>query len=158
MTAEIFADYYQVLLFDRSADITAVADAWTDDAVRDRLAVTSQALGLGTLRPTTVSFDVQVQGDDDCQLLDGDHVVQTTLDVPSGQLVLAGPTAAADSWHRFNVEPGRWLVRYVISNAASVDASELHGDERYHVQLRRAEQAHPADVIRRWPAPSSTAE
>ena len=69
-----------------------------------------------------------------------DHVAETSVDFPSGQLVVAGN---ADYWPdaaRIEVAAGTHRVRALYSGLGTVSGDGLEGEDAYEVVL--------------WPAPS----
>jgi hypothetical protein len=81
---ELFADYHQIHLSD-DGSMTDLSEVWTDQAVADHLAVAEDAMAVGTSVNVTVAVTVEVldapPADD---LTDFDHVVEGSLQIPSG--------------------------------------------------------------------------
>ncbi|MEV4544757.1 hypothetical protein [Micromonospora echinaurantiaca] len=80
---ELFADYYQIHLFD-DGSVTDLGDAWTEEAVLDHLAVDTDAMAVGTTVNVNVTVTVEVleaaPEEDSAKF---DHVVEASLQVPS---------------------------------------------------------------------------
>lgn len=132
---EIFADYFQFYLQDEAADGN-LQDAWDKNATERMFAVTHGAVGIGTAR----NMDVPVT----LQLLDRapsrdfttfDHVVEGSLLVSTGTLVVAGCTDYFPDARRFSVVPGTYRVRLSSSGLDTLSADGLEGNDHYLVQL-----------------------
>ncbi|MFF3563677.1 hypothetical protein ACFYXS_26870 [Streptomyces sp. NPDC002574] len=154
----LFADYCQIHLCDDSSE-GDLSGAWTDRATADHLAVTEHALGIGTVVNLYVSVEVetvpQPPNDDSPQF---DHVVEASLHVPSGSLVVLGCTDYGPDAARFAVRPGWNRVRVskrdmALASRAYVESPEDPEDiddvERIRVRLWPAPRT-PTRVIKRW--------
>ena len=132
---EIFADYFQFYLQDETAD-GDLSNAWDAPAVERMLAVSSGAVGLGTVRtmdvPVTLEF---LDFEPLSELADFDHVVEGSLTIETGPLVIAGCTDYFPDAARFPVEPGTYRVRLSCSGLDSLSEDGLEGKDRYLVQL-----------------------
>jgi hypothetical protein len=143
---ELFADYFQFYLQDEQAS-ASLAEAWTEEANRRRLAVSPDGygIGVGTARNMTVPVRVEVRArpprDD---LGPWDHVVECSVHVPSGQLVVAGCTDYFPDAARIDVAPGWHRARVYHGGLGSVSPDRLEGKDRYRVAL--------------WPAPPADVE
>lgn len=111
--ARVRADYRQFWLLDGRAaeDIGDIGEAWTDQAEADRVAVCAGAVAIGTASTCDVDVAVQVAEaappDDD--LADWDHVVEASLEVSAGRVLLMGATGAVAA--SFGLPPGWWRLR-----------------------------------------------
>jgi hypothetical protein len=152
-TLRLFADYFQFHVMDEDADDEL---DWTTQAVTDGLAAAEQTLGVGT----EVNMDVDVT----VELLDrapgdttaeADHVVEASVEVPSGRLVVLGCTDYLPDAARFEVPQGFVRVRASRTNLADVRqvGEEEPGApevlEHVHLQVWPAPHSAPA-VLKRW--------
>ena len=98
---ELFADYFQFYLQDESVK-GDLSDSWTPEAVDRLLALAPGTVGVGTVRNMTVPVTVEVLNEPPPDDSDSwDHLVECTLEVSSGRIVVAGctdyfPDARAD--------------------------------------------------------------
>lgn len=151
----LFADYFQIHVSDADSD-GDLSDAWTDQALSDHLAVAQDALGIGTAVNVNVSVTVvvlpQEPSDDSSEF---DHVVEASLDVSSGRMMVLGctdygPDAAtfevASGWNRVRVSRGN-LARATQADVDSDEDSET--TEKIHIQVWAARES-PATVTKRW--------
>ncbi len=143
---ELFADYFQIHLVDESSDAD-FGDAWTDQAVLDGLALAEGGLAIGTAVNLTVNVAVHLLADepeDDGD--DFDHVVEASLDLTSGRLVVLGCTDYFPEAARFALPAGWTRIRASRRNLAAA-LSDLDGEdesvEREEIRLQA------------WPAPHS---
>src|SRR5579859_180152 len=156
---EIFADYHQVCVEDCQAQadeggddeervkrIDARITQLLDKAAYERhLGVAPGVACLLTARAMTVPVDVEILAEAPPPDFAGwDRVVEASLDVPSGCLVVHGPTDYFPTAPRIALAPGTYRVRAYFGRLGSVSADELEGADHYRVVLWPAPQAEPA--------------
>jgi hypothetical protein len=69
-----------------------------------------------------------------------DHVVEASLDVPSGCIAVHGPTDYFPEAPRIPIEPGTYRARMYFGGICTVSVDGLDGEDHYRVAL--------------WPAPT----
>jgi len=153
---KLFADYYQIHLFDE-ASVADLAEAWTEEAMANQLAVARDAVGIGTAVNVFVRVAVEVldraPADDRAHF---DHVVEGSIEVRSGRLVVMGCTDFEPDAVRVTVPEGWLRIRVARSNLEAATRLGIHSDkerattEHVRVQLWPAASAPPA-VLKRWP-------
>jgi hypothetical protein len=123
---------------------------WSKDAVRDRLAVATSTIAVGTDTYGHVPVDIEILDSPSTMPPDGwDHIVESSIDVSSGQLEVSG-CPDPDPLCILNAEPGVYAVR-VFSRGLSADpddGGDYNGDE-YVLHLWRA-TARERSVIKRF--------
>ncbi|WP_328762751.1 MULTISPECIES: hypothetical protein [unclassified Streptomyces] len=154
----LFADYFQIHLTDADSD-GDLGDAWTAQAVADHLAVARDALGIGTAVNVNVSVTVvvlpQEPSDDSTEF---DHVVEASLDVSLGRMMVLGCTDYGPDAATFEVPPGWNRVRVSRSNLARAAQADIDSDEspetteKIRIQVWPAPEF-PAKIIKRWSQP-----
>lgn len=152
---KLFADYHQIAVFDEGST-TDLGEAWTDQAVSDRLAVGLDAVAIGTEVNVNVLVSVEVltsrPADDDASF---DHVIEASLRSDSGRLVVMGCTDYAPEAARFDVPAGWLRLRAAKSNLDQAHALDIDSDEvpqtmeRIRIQVWPTEPA-DAVVVKRW--------
>ncbi|MGJ7542285.1 hypothetical protein [Variovorax sp. LT1R16] len=132
---EIFADYFQFYLQDEAADGN-LGDAWDQIATERMFAVADGTVGIGTVRnmdvPVTLEL-LEVAPSRDFTTFD--HVVEGSVLVSTGTLVVAGCTAYFPDARRFPLEPGTYRVRLSSSGLGTLSTDGLEGKDHYLVQL-----------------------
>jgi hypothetical protein len=158
----LFADYFQIHVGDADADGDP-SDPWTEQALADHLAVTPHALGIGTVVNVNVSVTVVVlpqEPSDDSSAFD--HVVEASLHVPSGRLIVMGCTDYGPEAPTFEVASGWNRVRVSQSNLTRAAQADIDSDEspetteKLRIQVWPTPQR-PGTVIKRWHHPTATA-
>ncbi|MFI8859055.1 hypothetical protein [Streptomyces prasinus] len=154
----LFADYFQIHVSDADSD-GDLSGAWTNQAVADHLAVTRDALGIGTAVNANVSVTVAVlrqePSDDSSEF---DHVVEASLNASLGRLTVLGCTDYAPDAATFQVPPGWNRVRVSRSNLARATRASIDSDEspetteKIRIQVWPATEL-PAETIKRWSQP-----
>ncbi|MGC4997384.1 hypothetical protein [Streptomyces sp. DT195] len=153
----LFADYFQLHVMDEDAE-DDLGEAWTQEAVSDGLAVSRQTLGIGTAVDMDVTVTVELLGrppGDDSDAFD--HVVEASIEVPTGRIAVLGCTDYLPDAARFEVPEGFVRVRASRTNLANVRLSDEEGYddpegmEQVHLRIWPAPHSAPA-VIKRWTA------
>lgn len=141
----LFADYFQLHVMDENAE-DDLGDAWTDEAVSDGLAVTEQTLGIGTEVNMYVDVTVETLDLPPAQVFDGfDHVVEASIEVPSGRIAILGCTDYLPDAARFEAPKGFVRVRASRTNLANVRQPGEEGSD--------APDAVEQVLLQIWPAP-----
>ncbi|MFD5142877.1 hypothetical protein [Streptomyces sp. NPDC058401] len=127
----------------------------------DGLAVTDGAVAIGTAVNVTVAVIVHVlaeQPDDDTE--DFDHVVEASLHLASGRLVVMGCTDYLPDAARFDM-PADWIrVRASRRNLAAAVDADVDSSESPETAEQLRLQAWPAlfsapHIIKRWVRPET---
>ncbi|MFF7964911.1 hypothetical protein ACFZC3_06040 [Streptomyces sp. NPDC007903] len=142
---QLFADYFQLHVMDEDAQ-DDLGEAWTKEAVSDALAVSERALGIRTESNMDVAVMVELLGHppgDDTDAFE--HVVEASIQVPSGRIAVLGCTDYLPDAARFEVPAG--FVRVRASRANPGDVREAI--EQVHLQIWPAPHSAPA-VLKRW--------
>jgi hypothetical protein len=148
LETEVFADYFQILLLDARSE-TDTSDGWDDLATARRLVAAGDALAMLTARNTTVPVTVDVvPGRVAVDPSAYDHVVEADLVVPSGVLVVMGPTDYLPDAKRLTVAPGRYRVLACSSGLAEVSEDGLEGRDAYRFTLWPSDAPAPVMVGR----------
>ncbi|MDA8519559.1 hypothetical protein [Acidovorax sp. NCPPB 4044] len=131
----LLADYHQFYLQDEAAE-GDLSSAWSDDAVHRMLAVAPGVVGFGTARNLRVPVTLELLDAEPQTDLDRfDHVVEASLVVKTGPLVVAGCTDYFPEAARFAVAPGTYWVRLSAAGLGSLSEDGLEGEDRYLVQV-----------------------
>ena len=68
--------------------------------------------------------------------LDGwDQVVQCNISIPSGKILVAGPTEDVQFAKRLEVRPGNYGMRIFWGGLDTVDELGFEGDDRYKIMM-----------------------
>ncbi|WP_327000132.1 hypothetical protein OHA72_34020 [Dactylosporangium sp. NBC_01737] len=151
----LFADYHQIHLFDEGS-AADVADAWTDEAVADNVAVAGDAIAVGTAVNVFVAVTVEVLQRPPAAGTDGfDHVVEGSMQVRSGRMVVMGCTDYEPDAVRFEVPVGWLRLRVSRSNLEVAARLGIDSDEDPATMERLLVQVWPAPpqppvVVKRW--------
>ncbi|MFB7116223.1 hypothetical protein [Streptomyces sp. NPDC056190] len=122
----------------------------------DALGVTEDALAIGTAVNITVAVSVHVlaeQPHDDSD--DFDHVVEASLNLASGRLVVLGCTDYLPDAARFDMPAGWTRIRASRRNLAAAVHADIDSDEAPETTEQLRLQAWPAPysqphIIKRW--------
>ena len=135
---QLFADYHQFYIQDEPADGN-LSEAWTPDAVERLLAIAPGVIGIGTVRNTNVPVTIDVLDEEPVKEFDeSDQVVECSISISSGIIVVAGCTDYFSDAARIRIQPGDYRVRANFSRLKSVLQDGLTGGDRYHLQIWRA--------------------
>ena len=106
----IFADYHQFYLEDGNseADLTEI---WDERTSADMIATGPGVVGVGTARNYHVPVTVRMlDSEPEEDLGRWDHVTEASLAVPSGRLLVSGPTEWPDV-RRIAIKPGHYRAQ-----------------------------------------------
>lgn len=140
---QIFADYHHFYLQDEAApgDLT---DAWSAIAVERMLAVADGVVGFASARNANVTVTVQLLDIEPGQdFVRFDHVVEGSVLIRQGPIVLAGCTDFFAGAARFDIEPGRYRVRFSVAGLNTLSDDGRDGQDHYLVQLWLASPIEP---------------
>lgn len=130
---ELSAEFYQFYLQDELVEIEV---EWTEQEIRDNLALSSGTIAVGTICERNVPVEVQILASEPTLNMEvWDHVVDCSIDVPSGRLVISG--WCEDFAARINLEAGRYRVRVCYANQYS-DEDHIGCADYYVVMLWRS--------------------
>ncbi len=145
----LFADYFQFYLQDEDAP-GDLSESWTPQAIADLLAIAPGTIGIGTVRNMDVPVVIEVgDADPSHSLSTWDQVLECSIDVPSGQIVVAGCTDYFPDARRIKVVPGSYRARIFYAGLESLSDDGLDGDDHYEVYL----WPHPMEppvILKRW--------
>lgn len=157
---ELFADYFQIHILDEDSDAD-FSDVWTAQTVLDGLGVAEGGLAIGTDVNFTVAVAVHLlayQPDDDSG--DFDHVVEASLNLASGRLVVLGCTDDVDAAARFDMPTGWIRIRASRRGLAAAALPDLNGEgeaedtEEIQLEAWPAPYSEPR-IIKRWARPDA---
>lgn len=132
---QLSANYHQFYIQDEVADGN-LSDAWTPDAVERLLALAPGVVGIGTARNTDVPVTIDVLDSEPAKAVGvSDHIVECSISITSGIIVVAGCTDDFPDAARIRVQPGCYRVRVNFAGLGSVSDDGLEGSDRYHLQL-----------------------
>ncbi|WP_100368794.1 hypothetical protein [Yoonia maricola] len=144
---QLFADYFQFYIQDEQSD-GIDGDAWTDIASNARLALEANAFAVSTARNMEVPVKIVISDiSPDVDLSLWDHVVEFSICVPSGRLVVAGCTDYFPDALRLTLESGCYEARVLYANLDKVSDDGLDGDDHYRVELWKG-HAIPLKVLK----------
>ncbi|GGY04498.1 hypothetical protein [Streptomyces hiroshimensis] len=156
----LFADYFQIHLLDDESD-GDLSDVWNEQTVSDGLGVTEEALAIGTAVNVYVAVSVHVlaaQPDDDSD--DFDHVVEASLNLASGRLVVLGCTDYFPDAARFDMPAGWIRIRASRRNLAAAVHADIDSDNAPETTEQVRLQAWPTSysqpqITKRWASPAA---
>lgn len=132
---ELFADYFQFYIQDEDSE-GINGDSWPEAASNRMLAVEKGAIGVGTVRNVDVPVTIEIlRSEPNNDIADWDHVVECSIDLPSGRLVAAGCTDYFPDAARIEMPSGNYRARVSFGSLTSLSEDGLEGDDHYRVQL-----------------------
>ena len=111
--SSIDADYHQFHLQDANAAKGSLADAWTAEAQERDVAVAPFIVGIGTRRNTSVWLDLEVHDakPEVKQAKNWTRIVECSLELPSGQLIVTSPTLNLSESNHVFLTPNCYRLR-----------------------------------------------
>ncbi|MFO1043473.1 MAG: competence protein ComJ [Planctomycetaceae bacterium] len=145
---KVFADYHQFYVQDGGINPPAPED-WTDEDIEQRCKVEENIVVVCPLRNRTVPVEVVLhQKEPACQPMDWDHIVECSLELPTGHLQVHECTGSAVlDW---NVPAGTYVVRLLYGGLETIDDSGMVGSDHYKVELWPG-NPRQLKLVRSWP-------
>ncbi|MEP7285041.1 MAG: hypothetical protein ABI947_04650 [Chloroflexota bacterium] len=145
---QIFADYFQLWLEDRQTSSTQREFLYTDQHISDRVWVDYGIVVMFTARNMTVPVELAIlEAEPPIDLDKWDHVTETSLDIPSGQVEICG-CGGFDSL-MLPLQTGTYRVRMYHRGLASLSEDGLDGDDHYQIDLW-FDSTIKTKVLKRW--------
>lgn len=147
---ELSADYFQFYLQDEQSS-GDLSNSWTEQAMFDMLAVGLGVIRVRTVRNMAVPVEVEVLDFQPNDNFDGwDHIVEASLEVTSGRIIIAGCTDYLPDAASITVAPGIYRVRLFCGALNSVDELGVNGNDHYRVVLWLSADRSEPKVLKRW--------
>ncbi len=147
----VFADYFAFALLDEG---TAPPDnLWNEQALSDRVAVAKGTVVVGTVRNMFVPVIIETLGPqeiDDASALDTwDHVVECSLEISSGSLVVFGTTGYYPEAPRLRLPSTTYRTKIYYGGLSTLSKDGLNGNDIYFVILQPGPPIEPR-VVKQW--------
>ena len=147
----IFASYFQFVVQDEKSE-TEIAHLWNPQTIRDLFISASDIVGIGTVRDLTVPVGIDIL---DHPLANNDErawdqIIECSITVPSGRLVVTGVTDYFPDAKRIPLEPGKYRVRILYGKLDSVSSDGLDGEDNYKLQIWKSDADDGIEFIKRW--------
>ena len=132
---ELFADYFQFYLQDEKAK-GDLSESWTEEATQRLLAIAPETIGVGTVRNMNVPVAVEIHETEPTEDFDNwDHVVECGLNIPTGNIVIAGCTDCFPDAPRIKVKAGCYGARIFYGELDTLSEDGLEGGDHYKIVL-----------------------
>lgn len=151
----IFAEHFQFYVQDKDTD-NLLSIYWDEVSREDLFAQADEIIGVATVRNMEVPVCVEIleRKPKNEALDDWDHVVQSHLTLPSGKLLVTGPTSDLEEAWTTTLQPGLYGVRVYYGSLDEVDAEGFEGDDFYKIALWKTDEPPETEVLKRWtPSP-----
>jgi hypothetical protein len=140
---KLFADYHQFYLQDEQAD-GDLSDSWTEQATTDLFALTLGTIGIGTVSNSDIPVTVEVYNSEpDNDFDEWDRIIECSINVPSGRIVVAGCTDYFPEAARISVEPGVYQARVFYGELDSLSEDGCDSNDKYKIALWLGETINP---------------
>lgn len=149
---ELFAGYHQLVL--RCADADDLPTEWDDMILKQRIFPGEGSIIIATIRNMMAPLRVELHAArptiDPASL---DQLVETAIDVPSGQLHIEGLISEPTAPH--NVPAGRLGALITFERLSEISEDGLDGDDRYGVHFWPSAGTGPigVTVLKQWIEP-----
>jgi hypothetical protein len=131
-----FTEYYQFYILDSETKAqTDTPDFWNTDSDKRKLAIGEGLLGVTVARYAEIKVDVRILSSEPTEDADADHIVETSLNLPSGVLQIKDCTNY-DNVLELNLGKGAYQVR--ISSFKLWSVQNDKGDDYYVVEIWKA--------------------
>lgn len=146
---KVAVDYHQFYVWDAGVEPQA-PEEYTDEDVRRLVKVSPHVVVVQPVRDGSVPVQLEIhESDPSVESDDWQHIVECTLDLPTGKLQVhectGGPVLDVE------VQPGVYNVRVLITGLDSLSEDGFDGDDVYRVILWRGEPR-LLRVVKQWEA------
>ena len=146
---EIFADYHQFYLMDDEEQPDYPSEI-TELDCSNMAKIAPYIIAVYTTRNTTVPVNVRISNSDPGINFDlWDHIVECSIAVPSGRLVVLGCTDYLPEAQRLEMLSGTYQARICYGNLDTISVNCLDGTDHYTVDLWQG-QMQKLQVIKQW--------
>ncbi len=137
---KFFTEYYQFYIQDKNTKSSTDSNIfWTPQASEDKMAVENGLLGISVAKYAEINVQVNIHPQQQTvfNLQDYEHVVEASIDVPSGVLQVLDCTAMQLQLE-INVTPGIYTVRSSSANLKTVQGDV--GNDFYVIDIFPSEK------------------
>lgn len=134
---DIFADYFQILIQDRTATADDLPFRWTDETADQVFVEGDKYVVVVAARNFTVPVEIRVnEAEVPFDPQRWDRVSEGMIDVPTGELVVSDLGGDPNLGGLLEIQPGRYRVRALAGGLDSISEDGIDGDDHYLVQLQ----------------------
>lgn len=136
-TVTVSADHFQFLIEDQDR-IPDDYEVWTHRARSDRLDVANGMIAVGLPRyGGAIPIVIDVQHTRPTAPLDRwEHVVEASIEVNSGRLVIHGPEDYSPEEEYLSIPPGTYRVLVCFAGLETIrDPDDMEGEDHYHIVI-----------------------
>jgi hypothetical protein len=142
-----FTEYYQFYILDSETKAqTDAPDFWNAEADKRKLAIGEGLLGVTVAKYAEIKVEVRVLSSEPTEDADADHIVETSLNLPSGLLMVKDCTSY-DTLLELNLGKGTYRTRISSFKLWTVKGDE--GDDYYLVEIWKNSIVN-TKVLREW--------
>jgi hypothetical protein len=150
----VFAEFFQFFIQDAETDDTLPIH-WEPEDEDLMVMVTNNVISVRTARELEVPINLIVDDarPEDPDFDDWDQVVECSLQLDSGKLLITGPSEDVYESQRVQLEPGIYGVRIYYGNLSEIDSDGFEGDDNYRVCVWKvpSDQQPPAfQILKHW--------
>ncbi|MFH1987676.1 MAG: hypothetical protein ABIK25_08625 [Pseudomonadota bacterium] len=126
------------------------SNIWTEEALAHMLAVAPTAVCPGTLRNVDVQVEIEIlDSPPTIDFTQWDNVVEASINIPSGKLVVMGCTGYLPDAARIEVQPGSYQLLSLAGGIESIQTEWEPANDIYRVYLWPGQERKP-HLIKRW--------
>lgn len=146
----VAAEDYQFYLQDSKAE-TVFRENMHDELMQDLVTVGDRIIAIGTVRPTEVQIIVEVLNDEpeEEDLEDWDQVVEASIDLPSGTMVITNNIEDFELAARVVLQAGTYRMRIFYGMLDEVDDEGFEGEDFYRIMMWPARMDGPM-MLKKW--------
>lgn len=147
----LFAEHFQFYVQDKDTD-NLLSIYWDELCRQDLFAPGDEIIGVATVRnmdvPVSLAFLDKKPKDE--SLDEWDHVVESSIEIKSGKLLLTGPTSDETDSLTVQIDPGLYGLRAYYGMLDEVDSEGFEGEDFYRIVLWKTKEPLETVVLKRW--------
>lgn len=154
----LFAEYFQFNIQDAETDDTLPVH-WEADDQENMVLVGDRVVGVRTVREVDVPVSLELldsKPDDEENIDSFDHVIECSLLLESGKLIITATSEDVYEAQRLDVEAGTYGVRIYWSKLDEIDGEGFEGNDEYLIRMWHVtnDDEPPAfKIVKSWSPP-----
>ena len=145
---EIFADYRTIYAQDEDSD-SDLSGLISNKSLKTRLIYTPEQIIIFTARNMSVPLTIEkVESEPNIDLDPRDHVIECSINLSSGSLLIAGGTDYFPDATRISVQPGIYKMRIFYGGLNTISKDGLDGNNNYRIIFLPTEQLSDIAVLK----------
>jgi len=119
-----------------------IENLWDEQSLKDMVATRPGLIAVATARNMSVPVTIEIEEDETIKIetSEWDHIVERTIEISSGRIVVLGTTDFYPSATRIEVKPNIYRVTIYYSGLKTLSEDGLDGNDSYRLVFEPSSQ------------------